>query len=33
MRKHKKKPRVYVDFIDLEKEYDRINMEALWQVL
>ena len=24
---------MYVDFIDLEKEYDRVNREALWQVL
>ena len=28
-----KKCRVYVGFIDMEKTYDRINMEALWQVL
>ena len=34
MRKHeKKKRRVYVGFIDLEKLYDRVNKEALWQVL
>ena len=25
--------RVYVGFMDLEKAYDRINREALWQVL
>ena len=28
-----KKCRVYVSFIDLEKAYDRVNREALWQVL
>ena len=28
-----KKRRVNVGFIDLEKAYDRINKEALWQVL
>ena len=28
----KKKRRVYVGFIDLELEYDRVNREALWQV-
>ena len=28
-----KKQRVYVSFMNLEKAYDRINMEALWQVL
>ena len=28
-----KKCRVYVPFVDLEKAYDRINREALWQVL
>ena len=25
--------RVYVSFMDLEKAYDRVNREALWQVL
>ena len=29
----KKKCRVYVDFIDLEKAYDRFNRKALWHVL
>ena len=33
MRKHKIKNRVYVSFIDLEKTYDRVNREGLWQVL
>ena len=34
MRKQeRKKCRVYVGFIDLEKAYDRVNREALWQVL
>ena len=28
-----KKCRVYVSFIDLEKVYDRVNREGLWQVL
>ena len=28
-----KKRRVFVCFIDLEKAYDRVNREALWQVL
>ena len=33
MRRHMKKCRVYVGFMDLEKAYDRVNREALWQVL
>ena len=28
-----KKCRVYVSFMNLEKAYDQINREALWQVL
>ena len=28
-----KKRRVYVDFMDLENAYDRVNRETLWQVL
>ena len=28
-----KKRREYVGFIDLEKTYDRVNTEGLWQVL
>ena len=28
-----KKRRVHVGFIDFEKAYDRVNREALWQVL
>ena len=28
-----KKCKVYVGFIDLEKAYNRVNREALWQVL
>ena len=33
MRKHEKKCSVYVGFIDLEKTYNRVNREVLWQVL
>ena len=33
MRKHEIKCRMYVGLIDLEKAYNRINREALWQVL
>ena len=29
----KKKRRLYVGFIDLEKAYERVNREGLWQVL
>ena len=29
----RKKCRVYVGFMDLEKANDRVNREALWQVL
>ena len=29
----KKKLRLYMGFIDLEKAYDRVNREDLWQVL
>ena len=32
MRKHEKKCKVYMNFIDLEV-YDRVKKEALWQVL
>ena len=28
-----KKRRVYVGSLDLEKAYDRVNREALWQIL
>ena len=34
VRKHlKKKRRVYVGFMNLEKVYDRVNRDTLWQVL
>ena len=33
MRKHKRKNILYRGYIDLEKVYDRVNREALWQVL
>ena len=33
MRKHERKNIVDVGFTDLEKAYDRVNREALWQVL
>ena len=28
-----RKRRVHVDFMDLKKVYDRVNREAIWQVL
>ena len=31
--KKRKKRRVYVSFMDLEKEYDWANRESLWQIL
>ena len=33
MRKDESKHVVYVGFIDLENAYDRVNREALWQLL
>ena len=33
MRKQERKNTVYVGFIDLEKLYNRVNREALWQAL
>ena len=33
MRKQERKNAVYVGFIDLEREFDRVNREALCQVL
>ena len=33
MRKQERKNGVYVGFIDLEKECDKVNREAIWQVL
>ena len=33
MGKHERKNVVYVGFIDLEKPYDWVNREPLWQVL
>ena len=33
MRKHRRKNEVNVGFMDLEKAYDRVNREALWQVV
>ena len=33
MRNHKRKGVVYVSFIDLEKAYDEVNREVLWQIL
>ena len=31
--KAREKKKVYVGFIDLEEAYDRVNREALWQVM
>ena len=31
--KGKKRRRMYVSFMDLEKTYDRVNREVFWQVL
>ena len=33
MRNLEKKCKVYVGFIDLEKAYNKVNRETLWQVL
>ena len=33
MRKHQKRCRVHVDFMDCEKAYDSAKRETLWQVL
>ena len=33
VKKQEKTCRVYVSFIELEKVYHKVNMEALWQVL
>ena len=33
MRKHERKNAVYAGFIDLDKAYDRVCRESLWQVL
>ena len=33
MSKHKSKNVVYVGFMDLEKAYDRVHRNALWQAL
>ena len=32
-RRHKKNCKVYVGCVDLEKVYNRVNMETLWQML
>ena len=32
-KEREKKRRMYVGFMDLKKAYDRVNREALWQVL
>ena len=33
MRKRERKNESLCSYMDLEKTYDRVNMEALWQVL
>ena len=33
MKKYVRKNRLYVGFIDVEKAYDKVNREVLWQVL
>ena len=33
MKKHRIKNRLYVGFMDLEKGYDRVNREAIWQLM
>ena len=33
MTEQERKNAVYLSFIDLEKAYDRVSREALWQVL
>ena len=33
MRKHERENAEYLGFMELEKVYDRVNSESLWQVL
>ena len=33
MRKHERRNVVYVGFMDLEKAYDKVKREGLWQIL